>query len=79
MIRLKNMSNVIRFGSFLAIHCTWDNWKIGACSAACGPGTRINTRVKLVEESNGGTCTGENKEILECKEKECPGRYFFYR
>merc|ERR1712223_1694865 len=50
-----------------AIHCIWDNWKVGTCSAECGPGTRINTREKLVEESNGGTCTGENKEILECQ------------
>ena len=34
----------------LAIHCVWDNWVIGTCSAECGPGTRTNTRVKLVEE-----------------------------
>ena len=57
----------------LAIHCVWDNWVIGTCSAECGPGTRTNTRVKLVEESNGGTCTGKDEEVLECMDKECPG------
>ena len=67
---------------FLAIHCVWDNWAIGSCvtqteledGTYCGPGTRTNTRVKLVEESNGGTCDGEYEAILECMDKECPGR-----
>ena len=57
---------------FLAIHCVWDNWAIGSCvtqteledGTYCGPGTRTNTRVKLVEESNGGTCDGEYEAIL---------------
>ena len=61
----------------LAIHCKWDNWVIGNCSAECGTGTRTNTRVKLVEEKNGGTCTGQSTEIEECKDKECPGTYVF--
>jgi len=63
-----------------AIHCVWDNWAIGSCvtqteledGTYCGPGTRTNTRVKLVEESNGGTCDGEYEAILECMDKECP-------
>ena len=67
---------------FLAIHCKWDNWAIGTCitqteledGTHCGPGTRTNTRVKLVEESNGGTCDGKYEETLECMDKECPGR-----
>merc|ERR1712179_534223 len=54
------------------IHCEWDEWVIGACSAECGVGTRTNTRVKLVEELNGGTCTGQPEEIEECMDKECP-------
>ena len=56
-----------------AVHCVWDNWVAGNCSAECGTGTRTNTRVKLVEESNGGTCTGNSTEILQCRDKECPG------
>merc|ERR1711936_783254 len=39
-----------------AVHCIWDEWILGECSTTCGAGTRTNTRVKLVEESNGGTC-----------------------
>ena len=58
---------------FSAVHCVWDNWVAGNCSAECGTGTRTNTRVKLVKESNGGTCTGNFTETLQCKDKECPG------
>ena len=36
-------------------------------------GTRTNTRDKIVEEANGGTCSGETTEVVECMEKECPG------
>ena len=62
--------------SILVIHCEWDEWVIGACSAECGVGTRTNTRVKLVEELNGGTCTGQPEEIEECMDVECPGEKF---
>ena len=61
---------------FLVIHCEWDEWVVGACSAECGVGTRTNTRVKLVEELNGGTCTGQPEEIEECMDVECPGEKF---
>jgi len=55
-----------------AIHCEWDEWVEGECSAECGVGTKTNTRVKLVTEANGGTCDGQPTETLECKDKECP-------
>ena len=58
-----------------AIHCEWDEWVLGECSAECGVGTKTNTRVKLVEEKNGGTCDGHPTEIVECKDKECPSKY----
>ena len=34
--------------------------------------------MKLVEEANGGTCTGKPTEIVQCNEKEClvDGKYF---
>ena len=57
-----------------AIHCEWGAWVIGKCSAECGMGTRTNTRDKIVEEANGGTCSGEKTEVVECMEKECPGK-----
>ena len=59
------------------IHCVWDEWKEGECSATCGTGTRTNTRSKLVTEANGGTCTGQPTEIMDCKIQECPGTLFF--
>ena len=47
---------------------------IGECSTACGIGTRVKTRTKLVEEENGGTCTGKTEELETCKIKECPSK-----
>ena len=58
----------------IAIHCEWGVWVIGKCSAECGMGTRTNTRDKIVVEANGGTCSGEITEVVECMEKECPGK-----
>ena len=48
---------------------------IGTCSKTCGTGTRTNTRIKLVEEANGGTCSGQPTEIEECNTQPCPGIY----
>ena len=62
----------IRF-SCIAIHCEWDEWKIGECSRSCGTGTRMNNRTKLVEEAHGGTCNGQSSEIVECNTQPCPG------
>ena len=39
----------------------------------CGIGRQINTRTKKVVESNGGTCTGDATESVECVMEECPG------
>ena len=30
----------------------------------------------MVEETNGGTCTGKATETVQCKEKECPGKHY---
>lgn len=54
------------------IHCEWEDWELGECSEDCGPGTQTNTRTKLVEEANGGTCDGKPTEIVECMLIECP-------
>ena len=57
----------------LAIDCQWDEWVYGECSKICGNGTRTNTRVKLIDEENGGTCDGNLTEIEECNTNSCPG------
>ena len=64
--------------SLLAVHCAWDEWVEGECSATCGYGTKTNTRVKLVEESNGGTCDGEATEVLQCQDVECPSTWIIF-
>ena len=66
---VETYSNVI----YAAIHCEWDEWTIGECSKTCGTGTRLNTRTKLVNEANGGTCDGEPSEVDECNSQPCPG------
>ena len=40
-------------------------------------GTRTTTRDKIVEEANGGTCSGETTKVVECMEKECPGKLIY--
>lgn len=75
MFEIRNLSFLMRNLFVLAVHCEWDDWVEGSCSAECGTGTRTNTRVKLVEEKNGGTCTGQPTEVLQCQDKECPSTY----
>ena len=69
----KILDHIIFINPFLAIHCEWDEWKIGECSRSCGTGTRMNNRTKLVEEAHGGTCNGQSSEIVECNTQPCPG------
>ena len=64
--------------SYTVINCEWDEWAIGECSATCGNGTRTNTRTKLVEEQNGGNCTGQPTETEECHLQDCPGNFLFF-
>ena len=56
-----------------AVDCVWGDWHHGACSTTCGIGSRKNTRIKLVEETNGGACPGQATEIEECNLRECQG------
>ena len=57
----------------VAIHCAWGNWTTGECSVTCGTGTRVDTRVKTVMESNGGKCDGCDIKIESCiNVDECP-------
>ena len=60
--------------SFSEIPCEWSAWTHGSCSATCGSGTKNNTRVKIVQERNGGKCQDKTWEIQECNERDCPGK-----
>ena len=57
----------------ILVDCEWDDWVEGDCSATCGTGQQTNTRVKLTEEANGGTCTGKSTNVTSCLVVECPG------
>ena len=55
----------------------WDEWVSGVCSVTCGTGTEVRTRTKLVEEDFGGTCTGQNHEIVTCDMDPCPSKKLY--
>ena len=55
------------------VDCKWGDWVEGECSAACGNGTKINTRTISVNATNGGDeCKGEETEEVECS--QFPGK-----
>ena len=51
-----------------ARNCEWGPWSAwGSCSGAPGQeGLRYRSRVKLVQESNGGTCAGTAEQAQRC-------------
>ena len=70
----------------VCVDCVWTDWKPGRCSVTCGLGIRIDTRSKLIEEKNRGTCLGESSITSECQDQTCSGhidrvlifwKYFF--
>ena len=52
--------------------CEWNDWEYGECTSTCGGGTRMNTRTKKKEESNGGSCDGESTMQESCNTENCP-------
>ena len=56
------------------VDCEWAKWVEGDCSTTCGAGKQNNTRSKIIEEANGGNCTGESTEVQSCLVVECPGK-----
>ena len=76
---MRTILYIYKYNQFIsAIHCQWDEWVHGECTKSCGTGTRTNTRVKLVVEENGGTCSGKHTEVEECNTNSCPGRQLNY-
>ena len=61
------------------VDCQWSKWTASSCSATCGGGNMRKTRNKIIEEKDGGICTGNAVEDEECNERECPGRGFGFR
>ena len=58
------------------VDCVWNDWVLGECSEACGPGTQTNTRTKLTVEDHGGVCEGEETMQEECNVQDCPRTFF---
>ena len=63
---------------YIAHHCEWDEWIIGACSSSCGGGMRNNTRSKKASaEHEGNECDGVTSIMESCNVQECPGYKLF--
>ena len=62
-----------------AVHCVWDDWKIGVCSVTCGEGVRNNTRTqKIAAQFGGDECDGATLSVENCIENTCPGIKIFH-
>ena len=59
--------------TFYLVDCVWDDWKNGDCSEGCGTGQMTSTRIKLVKESMGGICEGEDEKTEDCNTQLCKG------
>ena len=54
------------------VDCQWNAWEpYSACSVACGEGTQTKKRTKSVEESGGGTCSGEYEKTISGNDGQC--------
>ena len=58
---------------FAAKPCEWGSWTEGSCDKTCGGGKRKDTRIKLVQEQNGGECLDGDTRVGSCNPQQCPG------
>lgn len=71
-----------KFCFILTVNGSWSPWSSWqACSATCGDGIQMRTRVcKSPEPTNGGySCEGENVDVKPCTVRRCreySGCYF---
>ena len=71
----KTHTHIYVYINDIIVDCVWSDWVEGDCSTTCGAGQQNYTRTKLIEETNGGNCTGESTENLSCLVLQCPGKY----
>ena len=76
---VKNITDYFYCFSYciLAVDCIWSRWQyIGSCSTKCGKGYRQKTRIKVIEETNGGSCQGSSNGKDACR--ACTGEQNIY-
>ena len=63
---------------FHLVNCEWGNWSLGQCSAKCGGGIQIDSRVQSQEALfDGNPCEGEATRKTVCNPNACPGKILF--
>ena len=57
------------------IDCVWSIWEWLPCSASCGEGQEIGSRIILQTSMHGGApCTGTHLVVRECNTMTCGGK-----
>ena len=72
------LSNVyLRIISFI-VNCVWGPWSdFSSCDKSCGGGKMYKTRMKLVTEKYGGSCSGWDKVEKDCNTHKCASKFPF--
>ena len=64
------------------VDCVWGDWKDeSSCSKSCGhgfdTGVKHQVRVKIQNETHGGSCKGNSTRLKNCTTNiPCPSRFF---
>ena len=60
----------------ISVNCQWSSWsRYSGCTKSCGGGTQFTKRTKTVQESGGGTCSGEKMYSRNCNIQSCKGKF----
>ena len=76
-----NFHNTRKFLKCL-VDCVWGDWKDeSSCSKSCGhgldTGVKHQVRVKIQNETHGGSCKGNSTRLTNCTTNiHCPSRFF---
>ena len=61
------------------VNCQWSIWsQYSECTKSCGGGTQFKSRIKIIPESDGGTCLGEYVVTTNCNIQSCQGKLTMY-
>ena len=60
----------------ISVNCQWSSWsRYSGCTKSCGGGTQFTKRTKTIQESDGGTCSGEKVYSRNCNIQSCEGKF----
>ena len=64
---LRFFNSTVYTRHIISVNCQWSSWgQYSKCTKSSGGGTQSKTRSKIIPESGGGTCFGENEVFRSC-------------